>query len=98
MTKPQTSYYEREVKLLRNEKFELIVERDKLRQALAIRTSALEQDARRYRWLRDKARSVDWSRNYANFAAFSPNCRTSPEQMDRDIDIAIGDEPEMDTK
>lgn len=46
------------------------------------------KDAARYRWLRDQARSVDWSHKWMN-NAFSTHCRTSASQMDRVIDASM---------
>lgn len=54
-------------------------------------TATTEQDAARYRWLRNSAKSVDWCRAWLSNGgvAFSYYCRTSPEAMDQEIDRAI---------
>lgn len=46
------------------------------------------KDAARYRYLREQARSVDWSHKWTN-NTFSTHCRTSASQMDRVIDAAM---------
>jgi hypothetical protein len=43
--------------------------------------SEVAQDAARYRWLRDKARSVDWS-SYISRLTYRTHCRTSGTEMD----------------
>jgi len=72
-----------------NQIFELCKVLEAERDALAAKLVPLEADAERYRWLRNKARSVDWSRNYEGTSSYSLFCRNSPELMDRQIDAAI---------
>ncbi len=45
-------------------------------------------DADRYRWLRDKARTVDWSEAMGNLI-YRTHCRNGMKQMDKAIDAAI---------
>lgn len=56
--------------------------------ALRAQASALEQDAARYRWLRDVARTVDWS-EYISKTAYRHNCRIGGAGMDAAIDAAM---------
>lgn len=65
-----------------------------LREAL-VKCTVLEKDAGRYRWLRNTARSVDWSQNIQITAqpkatAYQFNCRLTSLQMDAAIDAAMG--------
>lgn len=58
--------------------------------AAGVRAGAAgSQDAKRYRWLRDEARRVDWARNFKETTAYVLCNRVTPEQMDRDIDLAM---------
>jgi hypothetical protein len=61
-------------------------------QAEAAEHRALEsaKDAQRYRWLRNNARSVDWSW-HVNDTSYSTTCRNSRDEMDSMIDAAIGE-------
>lgn len=63
---------------------ELAAERDRLREELE---RALV-DAERYRWLRDKARSVDWTRDI-NGWSWEQHCRIGGQGMDTAIDAAM---------
>jgi hypothetical protein len=47
-----------------------------------------KRDAARYRWLRNDARSVDWSVRLGR-ASFMTRCRGLPENMDEAIDAAM---------
>lgn len=57
-------------------------------EALRDQVAALEQDAARYRWLRDVARTVDWS-EYISKTAYRHNCRIGGAGMDAAIDAAM---------
>ncbi len=50
--------------------------------------AALEADAERYRWLRDKARSVDWTQDI-NGWSWEQHCRIGGQVMDAAIDAAL---------
>jgi len=63
---------------------QLEAERDRLREELE---RALV-DAERYRWLRDKARSVDWTRDI-NGWSWEQHCRIGGQGMDTAIDAAM---------
>lgn len=44
-------------------------------------------DAERYRWLRDEARSVDWTADLPNRRMqYTIHCRCGPQGMDASID------------
>ena len=47
----------------------------------------LREDAERYRWLRDMARTVDWTQ-YIKDTAYVCHCRIGPQGMDAAIDAA----------
>ena len=55
---------------------------------LRAQVAALEVDAGRYRWLRDKARSVDWTENI-NGWSWTQHCRIGGLSMDAAIDAAL---------
>ena len=63
-------------------------ERDKLRAEV----ETLRADAERYRWLRDKARSVDWTQDI-NGWSWEQHCRIGGQGMDADIDAAMKGKP-----
>lgn len=49
-------------------------------------------EAARYRWLRDKADSVDWSERHPSSSwskVTTSYCRTTPDRMDEIIDAAL---------
>lgn len=57
----------------------------------SLQTEQAEQDridAERYRWLRNKARSVDWSRKWTDIS-FTTHTRFDGQSMDAAIDAAI---------
>lgn len=56
--------------------------------SLRAQVAALEQDAKRYRWLRDKARSVDWT-EAINGWSWTQHCRIGAQGMDAAIDAAM---------
>lgn len=61
---------------------------------LVAENEALKADAARYRWLRNEARTVDWSchiqvKAQPKMVAYQPNCRGDGQQMDAAIDEAI---------
>lgn len=57
--------------------------------ALQAQNAELLADAERYRWLRNDAKSVDWSQWIKPTMSYYCNCRTDPRKMDGAIDAEI---------
>ena len=56
-------------------------------ECLLAEVAGLREDAERYRWLRDMARTVDWTQ-YIKDTAYVCHCRIGPQGMDAAIDAA----------
>jgi hypothetical protein len=88
---PRQQYMQDEIEDLRKAYSNLLIECDTLRHGYlkaSDRCVELEdclQDAKRYRWLRDNARSVDWGCTWAD-GSWSNFCRYDAAYMNLTID------------